>query len=575
MDPTTLKPYSQLVAEVEALDLPQDLKDIATARLKNAITDHSGLSNEQKVRLAHDKVFRLHPIALAAVAARWKVRFIENTPDGLPVQTMSTDGRCLNINPAFVEGLTLGMATCIVLHEVCHVVLSHHFRFGKLAPSDHELANDAADLEINSRLLSEYLRVASPVEVGFLLENGKFPRQGSYSHLPNDKSFEWYFAELRKQREQDRQQRKQDQQDRGEGSSKGQRGKPQPGFAPSMSDGPGEDNLDQMMEDIIDRAGQEEDKPSKPGKSKGEDSNTGSGSDDGDDDDSDEGDGDEPGEGSEGRGKGNSSGDDSDDGDGQDGGQGDGGGEGDSPGNIFGKVEPYSLDEDESEEGERHFKEAVTAAIVTDKSWSDGTGWLETMLQDTVLPTDPDAEKLNWKQMLRDFLSKVCPEGYSYTRPSRRHGHRRDVILPAHRSLGTANGLLIVDTSGSMGDAECNAALNELEEILSEYPRATVRVISCDKRVIMESNKVYTRDDFPLLEPTVWKGRGGTDLSPAFLYAQEIAAEIDWVLCLTDMEWKYTAAPNPGKPTIWLSTRGDAQRWNETIPFGTHAQVVI
>lgn len=571
VDLSRAKPFSKMMSEIDESSIPDDLKEAARKRLKDQVTDRSGLTVEQKLRLAHDKVFKMHPIALAAVAARWKTFFTEVTRDGQSVRTMATDGRNLFVSPTWAKTLPLGMTACIVLHEVCHVVLQHHFRMGKMPKTDRELANIAADLAINSRCLPEYLRLASEAEVGVFLDFGCFPRFGRFSHLPELKSFEWYLTELKKERDQ----------------NGGNSVKPPQGFSPMFDEGTSDreedegaggsygddeeddeddedeedsdegsgskhrdaiddgseipDNLDEIIDEIIDRA--------KPDDEKGEGEGKGNGG---------------PGEGGQADTGIGSGGDPSDDGSFR-------------PGvdNIFGSVEPFSEDEEELHDGERAFQEAVTAAIVTDKGWGMGSGWLETTLSEDVMPTDPDAPKLNWKQMLRDFLSKVCPEGYSYSRPSRRHGHRKDIILPAHRSLGTANGLLIVDTSGSMGDAECDAALRELEAILSEYPKATVRVVSCDARVILEDAKVYTRDDFPLTEPKVWKGRGGTNLSPAFTYAQELGGEIDWVVCLTDMEWYYQYAPNPGKPVIWLSTRGDARHYDETIPFGVHAQVVI
>lgn len=528
-DPSQLTPLSVQLKAIDDTSLPPDLKEVAKKRLTDAVVDKSGLTLEQKLRIAHDKVFRLHPITLAAVAARWKMFITDRTRRGQAVRTMATDGRSLFVNPTWAGKLSVGLTTCIVLHEICHVVFQHHFRFGKMPARDRDMANIAADLAINSRLMPEFLQVASPAEVSYLLDTGCFPRVGKYSHLPEGKSYEWYMAELRKERE-----------------LKGDNGQRPENFAPIFEPGEGDDetegdanlndeiddggeipdDLDRVIDEIIDRAEGERD-----------------------------------GEG-EGPGAGGLGGDD----DGEF-----------RPGtdNIFGDVEPYSEDDEELKDGERQFQEAVTAAIVTDKGWGIGGGWLETSLAEGVMPTDPEASKLNWKALLRDFLSKTCPQGYSYSRPSRRHGHRTDILLPARHSRSTAKGLIIVDTSISMGDAECDAALREVEAILTEYPRAEVKVISCDSRVILESEKVYTKDDFPLRERTTWKGRGGTNLAPAFEYAAKNAHEFEWVLCLSDMEWGYSSAPDPGKPVIWLSTRGDVARIDATIPFGVHAQVVI
>src|SRR4030095_2952472 len=89
------------------------------------------------------------------------------------------------------------------------------------------------------------------------------------------------------------------------------------------------------------------------------------------------------------------------------------------------------------------------------------------------------------------------------------------------------------------------------EAILAQFPKATVKLISCDTKVI--EGEVYTRNDFPLREVETWKGRGGNNLAPAFSWAAAARrGTYDWCIILSDMEWYWESAPNPGVPTIWL-----------------------
>lgn len=475
-----------------------------------------GLTPPQKIRLAHDAVHRMHPICLAAVAAQWRI-----LPD-TRIPTFCTNGKTLRYNPAWVETLTLGQVACIVLHETCHVALGHTFRLGQLVKAGlcqtavtQAIAtrfNIATDLAINSRLMPEYLALCPRAELDDLVTKGTFPRHGGFPDMPGLKSAEWYYAQLQKD-EADRQ------------PPPPPKSTPQPGG----SGGSGDENGEGKPE-----PGEEEGKAA-PGDDRGQ--------------------GDTPSA------------------------QGEGENEGDAedpttPGNVFGSIEPYATDPEELEQGEREFRQCVTVAIVTDKSWGTTGGWLETELSELIHPTDPDAEKLDWKTQLREFLTKICRTGFSYARPSRRHGHRTDLLLPARRGTGTANGVLVVDTSGSMGDAECNVALRELEAILASFPKATVRLLSCDTKVM--DGPTFTRSDFPLTQPVAWQGRGGTDLTPAFRWvADQPRHTFDWCICLTDMEWYWQAAPNPGVPAIFLACRPDTRAREGALPFGKYLEVKV
>lgn len=530
-----------------------------------------GLTAAQKIRLAHDEVFRRHPIALAAVAAKWKI-----VPTG-KVPTFATNGKEMLYNPVWCDSLTLGQVACVVLHEVCHVVLGHTFRLGTLMGKARsrevkERFNIASDLAINSRLMPEYVAICPRNELADLVKQGCFPRNGRFAEFPELKSAEWYYAELLKTEKQN-----------------APKPKPQPQGNPSQDPGEGaptsmgeiSDALDEALDELTREREDAEDKAEKGGGSGDSDEEdaegkTGKGGPQGGDEDGEEED-DEDEEGGDSDTKGNAPGEGKGDGGGEEDGEGSGDDDGDlsgKPGNAFGSLEPYATDEEEIEEGEKDFQQAITSAIVTDKSWGTKGSWMETELSETLYPVDPDQERVDWKTKLREFLHKVCRQGFSYRRPSRRHGYRTDVILPAHRGTGNSAGVLIVDTSGSMGDAECNIALRELENILSTLPKTTIKLISCDTRV-MEGD-TYDRNDFPITEPMTWKGRGGTNLAPAFQWVQNQPRNtFDWCTILSDMEWYWKGAPNPGVPTIWLACRPTPDARNGGLPFGEYIEVVV
>jgi len=50
-------------------------------------------------------------------------------------------------------------------------------------------------------------------------------------------------------------------------------------------------------------------------------------------------------------------------------------------------------------------------------------------------------------------------------------------------------------------------------------------------------------------------GRGGTDLAPAIAYAAKLRPCC--IVVVSDMDWDWPAAPNPGVPVLWVDVRGN------------------
>jgi predicted metal-dependent peptidase len=100
------------------------------------------------------------------------------------VPTLATNGRCLGLNPDFVNGLAADELVGCVAHEVLHNALGHHARRGHRNP---QRWNVACDLAINPILL----------DAGFTLPASRLlPGDGAYSDLPAGKSAEEYYELL-------------------------------------------------------------------------------------------------------------------------------------------------------------------------------------------------------------------------------------------------------------------------------------------------------------------------------------------------------------------------------------------
>lgn len=509
---------------------------------------------------------------------------IRHTPR-FDIDTIGINDKELVYNPQFIAERTPVENQFIVIHEAAHVFLGHPVRFAGLKlefekrynrkltdrewGSLHALANTAADLALHG-LIKSMPRVPAPST--FLREFGCFAGVGQFKDLPDGKSMEHYFwklynDELQKQQEQEKKQQQQNQQ---QNESDNEEEQDQQG-----NDG-SEGEQDSGQSGGGSGGGEE-------GDSQGSDQRVGGG----------EGNGDEQGE----QGAGDGGGDDHEagtggdvaDGEGQAGGGkggqggpakggevGDGHGAGSSrdgeasgegaalpprtgldaihDGELVqhrtqgvGDINPAEADTpEELEQIQREFEQTLAQAVVTAKEQGTLPGWLQSVYEETFGPSG-----VNWKLLLRRFLDERCREGRSYAKPNRRSAWRKDVIIPAKLGRTSGLGMVIIDTSGSMGNAECAEGLKAISDIVRSLP-GEVRVEMLQIDTSIAKRDIYTRSDLPL--KAEFAGRGGTDLSSAFNEVRKRRNELKWCICVTDGGWGYYNVADTKVPTFWLFT---------------------
>ena len=157
------------------------------------------------------------------------------------------------------------------------------------------------------------------------------------------------------------------------------------------------------------------------------------------------------------------------------------------------------------------------------------------------------------EEILREYVSKVVRENYTWQKRSRRYS---DIYLPRLESKVVGKIAIVIDTSGSMSSKEIGAAQNALNSVLSEV-MANVVYIECDAE--LQTVKELEPADYPIkLEP---KGGGGTDFRPAFY---EINKNHDDVMCVIYITDGYGTFPKDSDcDVIWLATED-----NFNPPFG-------
>ncbi|NBM20024.1 DUF2201 family putative metallopeptidase [Streptomyces sp. GC420] len=194
------------------------------------------------------------------------------------------------------------------------------------------------------------------------------------------------------------------------------------------------------------------------------------------------------------------------------------------PWELTGSAGPSRLGEAEAQALRRHTAEAMRAHQRGRGTLPAGwQRWAEEVLEPTV----------DWRQALSGAVREAAAWAagaidYTYRRPSRRTPALGGVVLPSlRRPLPRV--AVVVDTSGSMGDAELAAALGEVTGVLREVGVRgnRVTVLACDADVHAVSRVTST-------EQVSLGGGGGTDMRVGIEAALAARDRPTIVVVLTD-----------------------------------------
>lgn len=192
--------------------------------------------------------------------------------------------------------------------------------------------------------------------------------------------------------------------------------------------------------------------------------------------------------------------------------------------------------------------------------------WAEEVLGPPVVP---------WQQT----LARLCRQAvafragvgdYRYDRPSRRqsvygYGPGSAVIPALRQPIPRVD--VLVDTSGSMGDAELKQGLTEVKGILAAVG-ADVGFYCCDAEV-HTATRVRSIDE----ARKNLKGGGGTDMKPALEMIARSPKKGDVLVCVTDGQIG-DAGPAPvGVNVIWLVC--GQYRNAKPAPWGTIVEMPV
>ncbi|MEU6582172.1 VWA-like domain-containing protein [Nocardia sp. NPDC046763] len=183
-------------------------------------------------------------------------------------------------------------------------------------------------------------------------------------------------------------------------------------------------------------------------------------------------------------------------------------------------------------------------------------GWRR-WAEEAVHPPQP------WRDLLGAAIRSAASapgvgEDYTYGRPARRSAGVPGVVLPSLRRT-PPRVTVIIDTSGSVSDAELGSALLETAAIARTVGgrRDSVTVLSCDAAARI-SDPLCRAEGIPLI------GGGGTDLRTGFAKALRAQPRPDVIVVLTDGQTPWPPARPACRTVVGLFRRDSA--WGEDDP---------
>jgi len=134
---------------------------------------------------------------------------------------------------------------------------------------------------------------------------------------------------------------------------------------------------------------------------------------------------------------------------------------------------------------------------------------LERLVDDLIKPV------VDWKTVLKKFVSEKARIDYTYARPKRRF-LATDLYLPSLSGQRLGKISVAVDCSGSINQELLNKFTSEINAIRQDVTPSEIEIIYFDSKVLKAEK--FLADDDIIIKPM---GGGGTAFSPVFTYINE------------------------------------------------------
>jgi predicted metal-dependent peptidase len=235
--------------------------------------------------------------------------------------------------------------------------------------------------------------------------------------------------------------------------------------------------------------------------------------------------------------------------------EGDGAAEPD-PGGCGSVRDPGAGSQAEVRQSQAEWEVAVAQAHQVAKQRGNMPAGLARLVEQVLHP------KVDWKDVLRQFVASHARNDFSWSAPNRRFVHL-GLYLPGLRSEELGEVVLAVDTSGSIGEQELARFAAETQALLESF--------DCSLTVLYHDTEVqhvqrWRSGEGPLvLEPV---GGGGTSHVCVFDWLAQQGDQPTCVVCLTDLDTEFPPQA-PVTPVLWAVVGGNTA----PPPFGLHVDL--
>jgi predicted metal-dependent peptidase len=168
------------------------------------------------------------------------------------------------------------------------------------------------------------------------------------------------------------------------------------------------------------------------------------------------------------------------------------------------------------------------------------------------------AARVDWRSILRRFVSETARADYTWTRPSPRYV-ASGMYLPALHSEALPPVVFGVDTSCSIDKVALSQFAAELDAAISEAQPSRVHVMYCDTAV--RSSDTFEQGEPLTVTP---KGGGGTDFRPLFEAVEDLPEPPCCVIYFTDLYGPFPTE-EPPYPVLWAATSDKVAPFGETV----------
>lgn len=167
--------------------------------------------------------------------------------------------------------------------------------------------------------------------------------------------------------------------------------------------------------------------------------------------------------------------------------------------------------------------------------------------------------KVDWRDVLRRFVTKAKTDDRSFSRPNRRF-IAQGIYVPSRSGERLGEFCVALDCSGSIDDKTLNEFAAELRAIHSDGAPTKLHVIYFHHEVC--KHEVYMPDE--QIGKLVSPGTGGTAFSPIFRFMEEQDINPVATVVLTDL-YCSDYGDAPAYPVLWVSNGADKAPWGEVV----------